>query len=80
MKTHEAVSRRIRELCYEHHFSANAMSAASGVPVATVKSIHSGDSRNPGIRTIQRLCNGFGITIKEFFNSPLFDQIDEDDD
>lgn len=79
MKTHEAISKRIRELCYEQRVSTSSLSAVSGVSIATIKSIFSGESRNPGILTIHRLCIGLGITVKDFFNSPEFDELDPDE-
>ena len=72
MKLHEAVGKRILEYCKERNISPNKICTMSGVIQSTVNSIFSGRSKNPKLATIQYLCQGLGITIKEFFDSPLF--------
>lgn len=75
METWEAVSHRIRQLCRENGVTPNKMSKISGVPQATIKSILLGESRNPGIVAIKKLCDGFGITLGEFFGTKEFDNL-----
>ena len=72
MKLHEAVGKRILEYCKERNISPNKLCTMSGVIQSTVNSIFSGRSKNPKLATIQYLCQGLGITIKDFFDSPLF--------
>ena len=48
------------------------LSALSGVPHTTLISIINGDSKNPGIMTIKKLSDAFGLTLAEFFSSELF--------
>lgn len=66
MNTQQAVANRIRQLCREKGFTPNGISIFSAVPQATVKSILNGESQNPGIVTLKKLCDGFGITLGEF--------------
>ena len=73
MDTQEAVACRIRQLCREQGITPNKLSKISGVPQATIKSILLGESKNPGTVAIKRLCDGFGITLGEFFDTPEFD-------
>lgn len=72
MDTWQAVSYRIRVLCKDKSLTPNALSLAAGIPQATVKSILNGESRNPGLLTVKKLCDGLGISICEFFSSPIF--------
>ena len=67
MDTRTAVVNRIKNLCKERNITPNALSYISAVPQATIKSILNGESKNPGIITIKKLCDGFGITLGEFF-------------
>ena len=78
MDTREAVARRIRELCRERGLTPNGLSYLSAVPQATVKSILNGESRNPGVVTIKKLCDGLEITLGEFFNTPEFDALEQE--
>ena len=76
MKLHEAVGKRILEYCKERNITLNRLCTMSGVIQSTVNSIFSGRSQNPKLSTIQYLCDGLGIRLRDFFDSPLFDDIE----
>ena len=78
MNTREAIAARIRELCKEQGITPNGISNIAGVPQATVKSILNGESKNPGTVTIKKLCDGFGVTLGEFFSTPEFDALEQE--
>ena len=73
----KAVGKRILEYCNERNITPNKLCTMSGIIQSTVNSIFSGRSTNPKLRTIQYLCDGLGISLTEFFNSPLFDELDD---
>jgi len=56
----------------------NALSYRSGISQATVKSILLGESKNPGIVTIKKICDGFDISIYDFFNDDLFHKLEQE--
>ncbi|MGN0981454.1 MAG: helix-turn-helix domain-containing protein [Candidatus Limivicinus sp.] len=72
----EAVKEQILQLCAEHDMSINKLSTISGVTQSTVNNIVSGRNNSTTVATIQKLCDGLGITIGEFFTSDLFNEID----
>ena len=74
----EAVKERILELCREKNISINKLSTMSGVTQSTVNNIVSGRNRSATISTIKKLCDGLGITIEEFFDSALFQNLDQE--
>ena len=78
MTTYEATRDRILELCRQRHITINYLATLSALPPSSIKNILYGRSTNPTIQTIKLICDGLGITLGEFFNAPLFDQIDED--
>ena len=78
MDTREAVAERIRELCNERNWTPNHLSNISAVPQATIKSILNGESKNPGAVTIKKLCDGFEITLGEFFSTDMFDRLEQE--
>ena len=78
MNTHDAVANRIRQLCKERGLTPNGLSNLSAVPQATVKSILNGESQNPGVVTIKKLCDGLDITLGEFFSTPEFDALEQE--
>ena len=78
MNTREATAQRIRQLCREKGVTPNGLSYIAAVPQATVKSILNGESKNPGIVTIKKLCDGLEITLGEFFSTEEFDSLEQE--
>ena len=78
MRVREATAIRIIELCNERNWTPNHLSIEAAVPQATLKSILNGESNNPGIGTIKKLCDGFDITLGYFFSAPLFDALEQE--
>ena len=78
MRTKEAVTQRILELCRERKIAVNALANISGVSPSTIYSMLNQKSQNPGVVSIKKLCDGFEITVREFFDSPLFDETEQE--
>jgi len=78
MDTRQAVANRIIELSEENGVAINAIANISGVPPMTVYSILNAKSQNPGMVTIKKLCDGFGITLGQFFSTPEFDSLEQE--
>ena len=72
MEIREAVAQRIKDLCKEKSMTMYRLCALSGVPHTTLISIMNGSSKNPGVATIRKLCDAFGVMLAEFFDSELF--------
>ena len=70
--TYSAVKNRILALCEAKKFSIHKLAIESGVAPSSIKNILYGKSINPGIVTIKMLCDGFGITLTEFFDTEDF--------
>ena len=77
MTTKEAVAQRIIDLCTERNIAINALANISGVAPSTIYSMLNTKSKNPGVVSIKKLCDGLEITIRQFFDSPLFDDIEQ---
>ena len=78
MSVCELVAKRIVRLCKERGITPNGLSYIAGVSQSTVKSILGGESRNPGVVTLKKLCDGFEITLAEFFDTPEFDALEQE--
>ncbi len=76
MDTYSEVKCRILELLEEKHMSIHKLSTESAVAPSTIKNILYGKSTNPGIVTVKMLCDGFGITLAEFFDTERFKGLD----
>ncbi len=78
MDTYTAVKNRFLVLCGLKKMSIHRLAIESGVPPSTIKNILYGKSINPGIVTIKALCDGLGITLADFFNTPEFYNLEQE--
>lgn len=78
MNTYTAIKIRLLKLCDEKGMSVHKLAIESAVPPSTIKNILYGKSRNPGIVTLKMLCDGLGITLTEFFNTPEFEHLEQE--
>lgn len=78
MNTKAAVAKRILQLCDERKISINALANICGLPPSTIYSMLNEKSQNPGIVSLKKICDGLDISIREFFDSDLFDNIEQE--
>ncbi len=78
MGIYKEVVDRIYELCNEREITPNALSYLAGISQSTIKSILNGESRNPGIVTIKKICDGLDISIIEFFDTENFKDLEQE--
>ncbi len=76
MKEQMIVSERIKYLCRQEGISYYELSYKAAVPMTTLMHIINCSTKNPGIFTIIKVCNGLNVTIQEFFNSKEFIDIE----
>lgn len=72
MKLQDAVILRIEELCLIKGLNKYQLYLASGIPQSTLTSIKKKRSGAVKISTLYSICEGFNISLEEFFSSPLF--------
>ena len=78
MDTRKAVANRLLELCENKNLSVNALARLSAVPPSTLKNIINGGSKNAGIVTIKKLCDGLEISLYDFFNTDTFKLLEQE--
>ncbi len=78
MNTKEAIAKRIQALCAERNRTINALANIAGIPPSTIYSMLNEKSKNPGVVSIQKICDGLGISLREFFDCDLFDEIEQE--
>lgn len=70
------LSKQIKRLCREKGISYYELSYKSTVPLTTLMHIIDGETKNPGLFTISKICGGLGISLKDFFDSKEFSEIE----
>lgn len=79
MKTTEAITKRILDLCDQKGITPNKLGTISGIEPSTITSIFYGKSKNPGIMTIKSMCDGLDISLYDFFDDEMFKNNQLDD-
>lgn len=78
MDTYTAVKNRILQLLGEKSMSIHRLATESAVPPSSIKNILYGKSQNPGIVTLKMLCDGFGVSLIEFFDTAEFRNLEQE--
>lgn len=78
MRVGEAVKCRISDLCNERRITLNKLATISGITQSTLNNITGGRNKSATISTIKKICDGLEISIKDFFNSSLFDNLEQE--
>ena len=68
----EALSERLTRLMEEKHLTAYRLSMLTGVNQTTIGDIRHKRNTAVNVRILFELCQGLGIEIVDFFDSPLF--------
>ena len=74
----EAVRLRIMELCKERGITVNKLSIICGITQSILSNLVLGKNKSPTVSTIKKICDGLEITVQEFFNSVIFDDLEQE--
>ena len=74
MKLNQAISGRLMELLKEKQMTQYQLLIKSGVPKSTIGNVINCSYDSVKLRVIHEMCQGLGISISEFFDSPLFQE------
>lgn len=78
MKTDgQLIADRLFELINEQNLTINRVANLSGMKQSTLNSIFSGQSKRPTITTIRRVCQTLGISVRDFFDFPPYNEVEK---
>ena len=66
----EIITKRILALCQESNITVNKLATLSGMQQSTINNIIHGNTKSPGLRTLHRISQGFGMTLSELLDFP----------
>ena len=72
MKLNQAISERLSELLKEKQMTQYQLFMKSGVPKSTIGNVINCSYVSVKLRIVHEMCQGLGIDIPQFFDSPLF--------
>ena len=78
MSLSDAIRKRIRYYLDKNNMSIWALFKASGIPRSTLCSFMNVTTELSKLDTLLHVCEGFNITLIEFFSDPIFNEVEQD--
>lgn len=78
MKLSNAIRKRINHYLKLKGMKIWDLCKMSGVPYSTISTFMSGKTELLKLDTMLHICNGFDITLGEFFSDPTFDNAEQE--
>lgn len=78
MNIGQAVRLRILELCRQKGITVNKLSYMCGITQSTLNNIVSGRNNTTTVSTIKKICDGMEISIQDFFNATVFENLEQE--
>ena len=75
MSLENAIRKRINKLAKERKITINKVSTLSGLPHTTLLLFMNGETHNPKISTLLHICEAFEISLMEFFEENVFNDV-----
>ena len=72
MELNEAIIKRMKQLAAEHGMTIHQVIQKGGLNQATISELMSGRTKHPKVSTIQKFCDGLGISLNIFFDGDEF--------
>ena len=73
MTLSQAVSQRVRQILNEKEMTQYRLEQISGITHGTMNSFLNGRYKSCNLTTLVLIIRAFGMTIKEFFDNPIFE-------
>lgn len=78
MMVKDAVVIRVQEICHDRNIKLNELANRSGITPSTVYSMMEPNRREINISTIKKLCDGLEMSLRDFFDAPVFDELEQE--
>ena len=78
MQLSDATRIRIRQLLKDNNMKLWNLATAAGVSLPTISDFMKNDTKHLRIDTMLHICEGFNISLIEFFSDPVFDEVEQD--
>lgn len=79
MDLSQAVRTRIYNLINERNLNVSKLSTMAGISRSTLSKFLSGKRKIIRLDMIEYICEGLNMKLKDFFNDPIFDNIEMED-
>ena len=76
MTLSEATKQRIIDLAKSKNITLHQFAQMSGLQYSTLSSFMNGKCESITLTTLLHICEGAGISVKDFFDDPLFKNVE----
>ena len=77
MKLVEAVGKRVDDLLKNRNMTQYEVAQQGGIPRSTISVVVAVKRKSGKIDTIYQICATLGISLKTFFDDPIFDEVSD---
>ncbi len=78
MSLSDAIRKRLTELCSERGITINRLADICGITQSTFGNLFARKNTSPTVSTVKKICDGLEITLKEFFDTEYFDELEQE--
>ena len=78
MSLSDAIRKRVAYFLKQKNMNLWKLFKASGVPISTLSAFMNERTELVQLDTLLHICEGFGITITEFFEDDIFLEVEQD--
>lgn len=72
----DAIRLRIEQLLKENNLTAYRLSYLAGISTSIISDCKRGKVKEPTVSSIIHICEGLNIQLKDFFDSPYFQDVE----
>lgn len=77
MRLNEAIGERTKQLLNERGLSNYYLFKKGGIPRSTISAVVNVKKKNVSTNTVYQISATLDLSLKEFFDSPIFDAVDD---
>ena len=74
----KAIKYRIEKLLKENDMTSYSLAMSAGIPPSTLNDFFRGKVALPRLDNILHICEALNMDLKEFFDDPVFDDVESD--
>ena len=78
MKLKDAIVKRIYTICSAREMMLNELANRAGITPSTLYSLVHSERRDVTVSTVKKLIDGLDMTVPEFFDDPLFHDLEQE--
>lgn len=72
----ELIQIRLNIFIRDRNLTINRLAVISGLSQSSLNNLYDGSTKSPKINTIRKICTGLGISVRDFFDFPPYNEME----